>query len=180
MYYALNDFYAYVHEEETRPQLCSWLKGKAGPRVNVIRRLELRVEMPSIARKPASTRNTDNGNAVEDDGEDFFKGLLMMMHIMATIRKVKFDRCYKCVVNFTVNGAPDSESFEKIEAMSLPEQDRYQGAKFLLMSLMHGERRTVDAMLDEVDGPYELYALYHAIERHRAGGPWLVDDMAPH
>jgi hypothetical protein len=177
MFYAINEFHADIHEEDDHHGICSWLKHKAGPRLSSIRKLTLHVEMPSVGSKTYPAENAAD-DALPDDEDAFLPGLLMMMHIMAKIRKVKFDRCHQCVVHFTVNGAPDCESFEKIEAMTLREQDRYQGAKFLLMSLVYGERRTVDAMSDENGGPAQLYGLYDAIRRHRAGSPGSVCERA--
>lgn len=48
------------------------------------------------------------------------------------------------VIKFTLNSACDSETLEKIDTMSIADQDRFRGAKFFLLCLVHG---TIDTVL---------------------------------
>ncbi|USW51067.1 hypothetical protein Slin15195_G043860 [Septoria linicola] len=162
MYYAINDFVTEIHEEHIGHDLCAWLKTKAGPRTRLIRSLSLHVQMPSLTE-----HTIDSGEADEEDdcGSVAF---LQLLHIMESIRSAPFAiQSLEKVVNFTLNGARDDERFGKIEQMLPADQDRYQGAKFLILSLVHGESTTVDA-LDADDCREQLELLDQVIRTKRA------------
>lgn len=55
------------------------------------------------------------------------------------------------VISFTLNGAADAETFKKIDDMSIADQDRFRGAKFFLLCLVHGTIDTALAM-EAADG----------------------------
>lgn len=54
-------------------------------------------------------------------------------------------------MKFTLNGACDSEAYDKIDAMSPGDQDRFRGSKFLLLCLVHGVIETAEAV-EAIDG----------------------------
>lgn len=72
-----------------------------------------------------------------------------------SLRKADWGRAdLENVIKFTLNGACDSETFEKIERMSSTDQDRFRGSKFFLLCLVHGMVETAQAM--EAAGSDEL------------------------
>ncbi|KAM3417598.1 hypothetical protein BST61_g5834 [Cercospora zeina] len=165
MYYAINDFEVTIHEDHINHDLCQWLQAKSGPRIRSIRSLSLHVQMPWISAQPA---NATNGSAEGEDDECGSRECLHLMHIMKSVRTVSFnDRSLEKVIRFTLNGARDDEHFDKIEQMSTADQDRYRGAKFLILSLVHGEAATVEA-LENDDCELRLEELDRALRERRA------------
>lgn len=165
MYYAINAFEVTIHEDHIDHALCQWLEDKAGPRLRSIRSLSLHVQMPWIAAQPT---DTSNGLPEGEDDECGSLGCLHLMHIMKSLRTASFnDRSLEKVVRFTLNDARDDEHFDKIEHMSTADQDRYRGAKFLILSLVHGESTTVEA-LESDDCERRLEELDHELRERRA------------
>ena len=167
MYYAINHFTIDIHEERIGHDLCRWLKTKAGPRTRLIRSLSIHVQMPSLMEQPNVLTDLDNDD--DDEFEDCGSiGFMQLLHVMESVRKASFSQePVEKVVSFTVNGARDDEKFDKIETMSSTDQERYRGAKFLLLSLVHGEANTI-AALEAEDCEEQLEALDMVIRERRA------------
>ena len=141
MFYAVNDFFGIEHEDhESHGLCCQWLKMKA-PYLHLIRSLTIRCDMPSLGRKMAQTNPAQDD---EIDDEVAFRGFYHQLHIMDELREAQFGRDVGNVVRFTLNGAHDAEHFDKIDAMSTEDQDRYRSAKFLIFFLVYGLDTTMD------------------------------------
>lgn len=172
MYYAINDFSTTMHEDYMNHDLCQWLQHKAGQRIGLIRALKINVEMPSIRDK----YSTDVTAAEEEDITNTSDlGFFQLMHIIESIRAAKFrDLWAENIVTWTLNGAGDAETFQHIDSMSISDQDRYRGAKFLLLCMVHGEWKTVKALHAE-DSLKALSELDEVVRRRRAGS--VVPDI---
>ncbi|KAK4621396.1 hypothetical protein CLAFUW4_07291 [Fulvia fulva] len=141
MFYAVNDFFGIEHEDnESHGLCCQWLKTKASY-LPLIRSLTIRCEMPSLGRK---VPHIDPAQDEEIDDEVVFQGFYHQLHIMDELREAQFGRDVGNVVRFTLNGAHDAEHFDKIDAMSTEDQDRYRSAKFLIFFLVYGLDTTMD------------------------------------
>ncbi|EME81568.1 uncharacterized protein MYCFIDRAFT_211405 [Pseudocercospora fijiensis CIRAD86] len=155
MYYAINSFRTTIHEDHMNHHLCQWLKRKAGQRIHLIRGLDIYVEMPSLQE-------------VEDcdDNSTFF----LLTHIVEELQATSFkNRSTECVVRWSLNGASDSESFENINEMSAIDQDRFRGAKFLLLFMVNGAEKTLDALHAE-DSEAVLEGFDAVVRRNRGRG----------
>lgn len=80
----------------------------------------------------------------------------MLTYVQHSLRRAEWNRPHiENVITFTLNSACDSEAFEKIDAMSTADQDRFRGSKFFLLCLVCGTVETALAM-EAADGQERL------------------------
>ncbi|KAF7189249.1 hypothetical protein HII31_09402 [Pseudocercospora fuligena] len=170
MYYAINRFKTTIDEDHMNHDLCQWLKRKSGQRINLIRGLDIHVEMPSLREAHDLANTTDQPEDEAEDCDDTSNlSFYQLTHIVESIQATTFKgRPVESVVRWSLNGASDADTFESINGMSVADQDRYRGAKFLLLYMVHGADKTLDALHAEDSEPV-LNELDLAIQRNRAG-----------
>ncbi|CAK4016673.1 Hypothetical predicted protein [Lecanosticta acicola] len=159
MFY-VNDFSVDVHEDRMSHALCKWLKSKSETRLKLIRSLSVHCHMPSMSEKEVPA------GAEEEDDSAGILALLQLMHLMDSMRRAFLSRPLEEVIKFTLNGANDSEPFDRIDNMTAEDQDRYRSAKFLIMCLVHGEQETLEAA-EESGSREQLVKLDEVIQRRR-------------
>lgn len=170
MYYAINRFRTNIDEDHMNHDLCQWLKRKSGQRINLIRGLDVHVEMSSLREAHNSASTTDQPNQEAEDCDDTSNlSFFQLTHIVESIQAATFKgKFVESVIRWSLNGASDAETFESINQMSVADQDRYRGAKFLLLYMVHGADKTMDALHAE-DSESVLNELDSTIQRYRAG-----------
>ncbi|KXT03438.1 hypothetical protein AC578_1650 [Pseudocercospora eumusae] len=165
MYYAINSFKTTIDEDHMNHDLCHWLKRKSGQRIHLIRALDVHVEMPSL--RETHNPGARDQSSVGDDNSNL--SFFHLTHIVESLQATTFKgRSIESVVRWSLNGAGDHETFENINTMSLADQDRFRGAKFLLLYMVHGADKTMNALHAE-DSESVLDGLDSDIQRRRVG-----------